>query len=105
MARNKNMQSSDAQTAKKLRFGLMSRMLLLTVIPIVVILIFVGIFLLMQVQGMMHELKKDDIDAQGNSAAKSVEIYFAPYFTAAEMIADTEVVQNLAAKAGSTPAS
>ncbi len=87
---------------KKLRFGLMAKMLLLTVIPIVIVLIITGIFLLAQVQGMMHDLKKDDIDSQGKAAAQNIEIYFTPYFTAAELIAGNEYVQNLATKAYSS---
>ena len=86
-------------TGRKIRFGLMSKMLLCTVLPIIVCLTLVGIVLLTQVQGMIHELKKQDIDDQGMAAAKSVELYFAPYFTAAEMIADNEAVQSLASKA------
>ena len=83
------------QSGKKIRLGLMAKMLLLTVIPIILILSIAGVVLLSQVQGMMHELKKDDIDAQGDAAAKSVETFFAPYFTAAQMLADNEAVRAL----------
>ncbi len=87
---------------KKLRFGLMAKTLLLTVIPIIVVLIATRIFLLSQIKGMIHDIKKDDIDAQSNSAVQNVEVYFTPYFTAAEMIADHEYTQQLATKAYSS---
>ena len=56
---------------KKLKFGLMARMLVSTVIPIIICLTLVGIVLLSQFKGMIHDLKKQDIDAQGAAAAKS----------------------------------
>jgi len=84
---------------KKLKFGLMARMLVSTVIPIIICLTLVGIVLLSQFKGMIHDLKKQDIDAQGAAAAKSVELYFSPFFTAAEIIADNTTVRTLAAKA------
>lgn len=87
---------------KKLQFGLMGKMLALTVTPVVVILIAIGIILLSQIQNMIYDLKKDDIDAEGRSASNRVEVYFAPYFTAAEMLADTDAVRDLAAKAYSS---
>ena len=84
---------------KKLHFGLMAKMLLLTVIPIIIVLIITGIFLLSQVKGMMHDLKKGDIDSQGQAAASSIDLYFTPFFTAAETIADTDCIQTLLKKA------
>ncbi|MBR3704250.1 MAG: Cache 3/Cache 2 fusion domain-containing protein, partial [Oscillospiraceae bacterium] len=104
MARKSTVPVSAAKE-KKLQSGLMAKMLLFTVIPIIVILIITGIFLLSQVKGMMYDLKKADIDAEGESAAKSVDIYFSPYFTAAEIIADNEYVQQLASKAYSSSGS
>ena len=95
MARTK---TQSAQNGKK-QFGLMAKMLLMTVTPIIVILIIVGIFLLSQVRDMIYDLKKDDIDSQGETAAMSAEVYFAPYFTAAEMLADTDAVRDLASSA------
>ena len=102
MARNNNTQSSSVSTEKKTKFGLMAKMLLLTVIPVVVILITIGIVLLYQVQVMLHDLKKDDIDAQGNAAALSVERYFSPYFTAAQMLARNDAILDLSTKAYSS---
>ena len=99
MARKQTTKNSGTPTEKKTKFGLMAKMLLLTVVPIVVILITIGIILLYQVQVMLHDLKKDDIDAQGNAAALSVETYFSPYFTAAEMLAQNESIKSLSTNA------
>ena len=104
MART-NTAAPRAPNEKKLQFGLMPKMLSLTVIPIIVVLIIVGVFLLTQVRTMIYDLKKDDIDSQGSAAAMSVDLYFEPFFTAAEMIADTEAVQSLAATAYKSTAS
>ena len=101
MART-NATETTASGGKKLQFGLMGKMLALTVTPIVVILVAIGVILLSQIQTMIYDLKKDDIDAQGRSAANRVEVYFAPYFTAAEMLAETDAVRDLAAKAYSS---
>jgi len=99
MARFKRTENSSAPRDRKVKFGLMARMLVSTVVPIIVCLTLVGIVLLSQFKGMIHGLKKQDIDAQGTAAAKSVELYFSPFFTAAEMIADNSSVQKLAANA------
>lgn len=99
MARNNTTQNKSTSTEKKLKFGLMAKMLLLTVIPIVVVLIIIGIVLLYQTQIMLHDLKKDDIDSQGNAAALSVERYFSPYFTTVEMLATNEQILELATNA------
>ena len=101
MARNHTTEAK-ASNEKKLQFGLMAKMLALTVTPIVVILIAIGIILLSQIQVMIYDLKKDDIDAQGEAATMNAEVYFAPYFTAAEMLADNDYVQKLSTKAYSS---
>lgn len=80
---------------KKIKSGLMTRMLAMTVIPIVVCLVLVGIILLSQVQGMIHDLKKQDINAQGDTAVKEVELYFTPYFNTAKVLSVNESVQNI----------
>lgn len=99
MARSKKNQNEKTVSGKKLQFGLMAKMLVSTVVPIIVCLTLVGVVLLSQFKGMIHELKKQDIDAQGAAAAKSVELYFTPFFTAAEIIADNLDVRTLAANA------
>ena len=63
MAHNNTIQNSDTTTGKKVKFGLMSKMLLLTIAPLVVILIVTGIILLTQMRGVIHELKKQDINS------------------------------------------
>lgn len=99
MELKKNLQNLHPKAERKIKYGLMTKMLVRTVVPIIICLTLVGIVLLSQVQGMINELKKQDIDAQGDAAAKSVELYFSPYFTAAEMIADNAAVQALATNA------
>ena len=89
----------SAQQEKKRQFGLMGKMLALTITPVVVILAVIGVILLSQIQVMIYDLKKDDIDAQGNAAMLNADTYFSPFFTAAKMLTDNDSVKALATKA------
>ena len=88
-----------ASQDKKIKSGLLTRMLLMTVIPIIICLTLVGVILLSQVKGMIHDLKKQDINAQGETAVKKIELYFTPFFNTAEILSVNESVQNIFAQA------
>ena len=84
---------------KKIQFGLMARMLVFTVVPTMIALTLVGIILLLQVRDIIHDLKKQEIDAQGMAASNQVDIYFEPYFTAAKVIAELDCVNDIVMQA------
>lgn len=101
MVRKKDSAPSADTGTKKIRFGLMTRMLVFTVVPVIICLTLVGILLLLEFQSMIHGLKQEDINAQGEAAVKSVELYFSPYFNTAELLAQNDYVQDLFQKAQS----
>ena len=102
---SKREKPQKGQEGQKRKFGLMAKMLLLTVIPIFVILAIIGAILLMQTQVMMEDLKKFEIDAQSEAAAQQIDGYFGPFFSTAEVVADMDVVRNLILEAERSGAS
>jgi len=92
MARLKRKESTPAPNERKNKFGLMAKMMVCTIVPTMIALALVGVVLLLQMQGLIHDLKKADINAQGEAAVKSVELYFNSYFQTAEMLADTDCI-------------
>lgn len=92
MALLKRKEKASAPNGKKTKFGLMAKMLTCTIIPTMVALALVGVVLLLQMQTLIHDLKKADINAQCQAAVTSVELYFNSYFQTAEVLADTESI-------------
>ena len=69
----------------KFQLGLRNTMILRISIPLVVILTFVGIVLYNQITHTVENIKQVEIEAQNATAAATVESFFDPLFTAAEL--------------------
>ena len=77
---------------KNKKSHLVTRMLVCTIIPIMIALALVGFILLLQMQTLIHDLKKADLNSQGEAAAKQIELYFSNYSATAELLADTDCI-------------
>ena len=95
MARRKEAGKTDTSQGKQIKYGLLTKMLVRTVMPIIICLTLMGIVLLSQVQGMIHDLKKQDINAQGEAAVKTVELFFSPFFNTTEILTKNDLVLDI----------
>lgn len=72
---------------------------LLAAIPVVLVLLLTASVLLPQVRSSVTELKKSEIDAQSETAAQKVELFFAPFLTTERIVANMNCVYELAVEA------
>ena len=82
--------SPDRSKPGKLQLGLRSKMILRISIPLVLILTVVGIVLHNQISHTVENIKQIEIEAQNTTAAATVESFFDPLFTAAELAESTD---------------
>ena len=79
----------------KFSLSLMPTMLIATIIPTVILMTVLGLMIMVQFQGSIHKLKKEDIIAETNTAATSIELYFSPFYNIANMLSSNHYVVEL----------
>ena len=79
----------------KFQLGLRNKMILRISVPLVVILTFVGVVLYNQIAHTVENIKQVEIQAQNSTAAATVESFFDPLFTTAELAQDMDSFVNL----------
>lgn len=77
---------------KKVRFGLLAKLLLGLVLPMILIMIFVGNRIIGQVKTIVTELDTNYLTAEAERAGEQVNAYFQRYIGIAEMAAKEETV-------------
>ncbi len=71
-------------TQKTVKFGLLPKLLLGTLVPLILILLFTGIFLNQQVGNTITTMQNDYLSAETNRSAVQVEAFFQKFFGVAE---------------------
>ena len=77
---------------KKVRFGLLAKLLLGLVLPMILIMIFVGNRIIGQAKTIVTELDTNYLTAEAERAGEQVNAYFQRYIGIAEMAAKEETV-------------
>lgn len=86
----------DSEAGKKgLHLGLRGKILAGIIVPLVIILTFIGVFLTRRIVSVVETMKKENITAQAEAASKEADEYFRPYFAGARMVRDMDVVRSL----------
>ena len=95
--REKRARSAPQQDKKRAAFGLLAKMLLGTLVPLVVILILIGIQLNNNVSRTVRSMESNYLTAEANRAAQQIEGYFQRFIGIAEVASRTEEVTRAAA--------
>lgn len=82
---------------KHVKFGILAKLLLGILTPLVVVLIIVSIFLGMQGSKTVNEVMSAELNAETRAAASEVNDSFQQYYAAAECLAATRSVQDIVA--------
>ncbi len=77
------------------RLGVKGKILLGIIAPLIVILVFIGVFLERETISIVSQLKQQNISVQTDLAATESEAYFEPYFSNARIIKNLDSVQTL----------
>lgn len=77
---------------KALKFGLLPKLLLGTLVPLILILLFTGIFLNRQIGNTITTMQNDYVSAETNRSAIQVEAFFQKFFGVAETEAVSPVI-------------
>ena len=77
---------------KKVRFGLLGKLLLGLVLPMILIMIFVGNRIIGQVKTIVTELDTNYLTAEANRAGEQVNAYFQRYIGITEVAAKEDLI-------------
>ena len=97
--KSKTEKKQAAKTAKKLSFGLRTKIILGITLPLIIILNILGFVLRTQVSDVVESLKMKEIDAQTTAAAQQADTYFRPFFTTSRVVGDMNCVRELLSQA------
>ena len=92
MRRNKERKSAPQQNMKKASFGLLAKMLLGTLVPLVVIMTLIGIQLNQNISRTVQTMECNYLTAESNRAAQQIDGYFQRYIGIAETSARSEEI-------------
>ena len=90
--RDKRARNASQQDTKRAAFGLLAKMLLGTLVPLVVVLTLIGIQLNNNVSRTVRSMESDYLTAEANRAAQQIDGYFQRFIGIAEVAARTEEV-------------
>ena len=80
---------------RRVKFGIVPKLLIGILCPVICVLIIVGIFLGLQGSETVDEVMSAQLDAEAESAAKQVEAFFERYYGIAEGLASGQVARNI----------
>lgn len=80
---------------KRVKFGIVFKMLIGILVPLFAVLIIISIFLGLQGSATVNEVMSAELDAEARSAASQVNDFFDKYYGAAESLAATQIVQDI----------
>lgn len=78
------------------KFGIVQKLLLGILLPLVLVLGLIGVFLGVQVSGAVKEMMTDTLTSQSETAAKEVDAYLSQYFGAVDGMLQSNVVLSVA---------
>lgn len=83
---------------RRIRFGIVPKLLLGILVPLFVVLIAMGIFFRMQVSSTVDRVMSAELDGEANAAANQVNAFFERYYGIVECLASTQIVRDVAAE-------
>ena len=84
--------------ARRVKFGIVPKLLLGILVPLFVVLIVISIFLGLQGSQTVNEVMSAELDAEAKAAASEVDAFFEEYYGVAECLATTQAVRNITAE-------
>ncbi len=79
-----------------MKFGIVQKLLLGILLPLVLVLGLIGVFLGMQVSGTVREMTTQTLTAQTQTGAKEVDAYLSQYFGAVDGMLQSDVLLSVA---------
>ncbi|MBR6756458.1 MAG: methyl-accepting chemotaxis protein [Peptococcaceae bacterium] len=96
--KEKNIQKAISNNSFLSRIGLRGKMIIAILIPLFLILVFVGTLVSNETSATVGDLKRSEIDAQTDSAAKLIDDFFHPFLTSTEVVVDLDCIQEIFAQ-------
>lgn len=91
----KGFKKQNAASGEKKSVGLRTKMIGSILIPLVLVLCSLGILLHSRIVSIVETLKEAEISAQVDTATKTLDGYFQPYITAAELLSTSDTIQRM----------
>lgn len=87
-------EQNNRSQSNKIKFGIVQKLLIGTLLPLVVGLAITGSFLGVKVYNDVSDVMGKELTAEANSAANQVDAFFQKYYGIAECLASTQLVRN-----------
>lgn len=94
----KNAREEKEKDKKRVKFGIVPKMLLGILAPLFVVLLITSIFLGMQGSRTVNEVMGAELNAETKAAASNVDSFFKQYYGVAECLAATQVARDMVAE-------
>lgn len=92
----KRERKQKAVSDKRVKFGIVPKLLLGILVPLFAVLIVMGLFLGVQVSQTVDEVMSAELNAGAESAASQVDAFFQTYYGVAECLSSTQLIKDVA---------